>query len=48
MASEVQKILDAASLAASRETFDDMLNQLPGLLVEQQRYRDAKETEEKS
>lgn len=47
MASEVQKILDAASLAASRKTFDDMLNQLPGLLVEQQRYRDAKETEDK-
>ena len=45
MASEVQKILDAASLAASRETFDDILNQLPGLLVEQQRYRDARETE---
>lgn len=45
MASEVQKILDAASLAASRKTFDDMLNQLPGLLVEQQRYRDARETE---
>lgn len=45
MASAVEKILDAASLAASRETFDDMLNQLPGLLVEQQRYRDAKETE---
>ena len=45
--SDVDAILDAASMAARQDTLGNMLNQLPGLLVEQQRYRDAKETEDK-
>jgi hypothetical protein len=44
--SYVDKILDAASMASRQDTLGDMLNQLPGLLVEQERYRDQQQRED--
>jgi len=43
--SYVDSILDAAAMASRQDTLGDMLNQLPGLLVEQQRYRDQQQKE---
>lgn len=43
--SYVDKILDAASMASRQDTLGDMLNQLPGLLMEQERYRDQQQKE---
>lgn len=44
--SYVDKILDAASMASRQDTLGDMLNQLPGLLMEQERYRDQQQRED--
>jgi hypothetical protein len=44
--SYVDKILDAASMASRQDTLGDMLNQLPGLLIEQERYRDQQQKED--
>ena len=44
--SYVDTILDAAAMASSQDTLGDMLNQIPGLLVEQQRYRDEQQRED--
>jgi len=43
--SYVDSILDAAALASRQDTIGEMLNQLPGLLAEQQRFRAAEEKE---
>lgn len=43
--SYVDSILDAAAMASRQDTLGDMLNQLPGLIVEQQRYRDQQQKE---
>lgn len=43
--SYVDSILDAAAMASRQDTLGDMLNQLPGLLVEQERYRDQQQKE---
>jgi len=43
--SYVDSILDAAAMASRQDTLGDLLNQLPGLLVEQQRYRDQQQKE---
>jgi hypothetical protein len=47
MASYVDRVLNAAAEAASQDTLGDMLNQIPGLLVEQERYRDQMERQDK-
>ena len=44
--SYVDSILDAAAMASRQDTLGDMLNQIPGLLVEQQRYRDQEQKED--
>jgi len=44
--SYVDSILDAAAMASRQDTLGDLLNQLPGLLVEQQRYRDQQQRED--
>jgi len=43
--SYVDSILDAAAMASRQDTLGDMLNQLPGILVEQERYRDQQQKE---
>ncbi len=43
--SYVDKILDAASMASRQDTLGDMLNQLPSLLIEQERYKDQQQKE---
>ena len=43
--SYVDSILDAAAMASTQDTLGDMLNQLPGILVEQERYRDQQQKE---
>ena len=44
--SYVDSILDAAAMASRQDTLGDMLNQIPGLLVEQQRYREEQQRED--
>lgn len=44
--SYVESILDAAAMASSQDTLGDMLNQIPGLLVEQQRYKEEQQRED--
>tara|TARA_R100001015_G_C4620630_1_gene177633 strand:- start:253 stop:1425 length:1173 start_codon:yes stop_codon:yes gene_type:complete len=44
--SYVDSILDAAAMASRQDTLGDMLNQLPGLLMEQERYRDQQQRED--
>jgi len=41
----VDSILDAAAMASRADTLDGMLNQLPGLLMEQEQQKRAEETE---
>jgi hypothetical protein len=43
--SYVDSILDAAAMASTQDTLGDMLNQLPGILVEQERYKDEQQKE---
>lgn len=43
--SYVDSILDAAAMASTQDTLGDMLNQIPGILVEQERYRDQQQKE---
>ncbi len=43
--SYVDSILDAAAMASRQDTLGDMLNQLPGIMVEQERYRDQQQKE---
>ena len=43
--SYVDSILDAAAMASTQDTLGDMLNQLPGILVEQDRQKRAEATE---
>lgn len=43
--SYVDSILDAAAMASRQDTLGDMLNQLPGILVEQDRQKRAEATE---
>lgn len=42
----VDSILDAAAMASRQDTLGDMLNQIPGLLIEQQRYKDEQQRED--
>jgi len=39
----VDSILDAAAMASRADTLDGMLNQLPGLLMEQEQQKRAEE-----
>ena len=41
----VNSILDAAAMASRADTLDGMLNQLPGLLMQQEQQKRAEETE---
>lgn len=43
--SYVDSILDAAAMASRQDTLGDMLNQLPGILVEQERYKNEQQKE---
>lgn len=43
--SYVDSILDAAAMASRQDTLGDMLNQLPGILVEQEKQKRAEATE---
>ena len=41
--SYVDSILDAAAMASRQDTLGDMLNQIPGILVEQEKIKQDRE-----